>query len=239
MQQNWYERVTTLREQAVQEPNTAGVEALHLFEDWLFERASNLGYNERSGMANYVNYLRRRGQLSREDAARAERFVDIRNCISHRSGLLLSPALTEELLDFVTRLFRKDAWTAEQLMTRHPHTLQEEDSLLDARDWMLANSVSRLPVLRAGRVIALLTSRDLLSLQAQQPDSDPTAQHVADAMRADALEKIIFLPPQAPYDEVLAHLQAPGTSAIFVTEGGDPNKALLGIITVTDLLPKL
>ncbi|MGH2545094.1 MAG: CBS domain-containing protein [Ardenticatenaceae bacterium] len=241
-QNNWYDRVAELRKEVREDPHGAGSEALRLFEDWLFEQASNLGYRDtRGGMSNFVDYLRSRDALSKSEAARARRFVDVRNCASHRSGLLIGASLAEELLDFIQTLFRRTALHAEQLMTRRPHSVREQDPLLEARDWMLRHGVSQLPVVRKDRMVALLTNRDILALQAAQQKTpvDPATLTVADAMGADSLEKVVFLTPEAPYDEVLAQLHAPHQTAIFVTEHGTPAEPLLGVITISDILPKL
>ncbi len=237
MQHNWYEHVSVLRTRLEKDAHGAGTEALRLLEDWLYENATDLGFrNERSGMANFIEYIQQRGRLSKSEAARARRYVDVRNCISHRSGLLISPPLAEELLDFMATLFRREAMAAAQLMTPSPQAIGEADPLLEARDRMLRHDISRLPVLRDGRVVALLTNRDILSQQVRSKVASPT---VADAMSADSLEKVVFLPPEAPYDEVLAHLQGPHVAAVFVTERGDPKEPLLGIISVSDVLAKL
>lgn len=240
IQGNWYERVQELRLMAEEEPHRAGSEALRILEDWLFESALNLGFRkERAGMREYINFMGRRGRLSKGDSARASRFADIRNCLAHRSGLLMSPALTDELLTFIETLFRSEAIDAEHLMTPDPHCVSEDDLLLEARDWMLEHAVSRLPVVREGQVVGLLTNRDILMLQARQGGSDTDTLTVLDAMSADSLEKIYFLSPRAPYDEVIAHLQRPNLAAIFVTEGGQPYEPLRGVITVSDILPRL
>lgn len=240
-QGHWYERVGGLEEVARTDSHAAGLEGLRLLEDWLFEQAKDLGYRKsRGGMREYVDYIRKRGRLSNADAARAHRFGDVRNCVSHRSGLLMSPELADELLGYLTTLFRADALDAEHLMTPDPHTVSPEDNLREVTDWMLGEGVSRLPVLSGGRVIALLTNRDVLAMQAREPDGARRASlTVADAMRLDSLEQLAYLPRRAPYDEVLAHLQRPGVATIFVTERGLEEEPLLGVICVTDLLPKL
>lgn len=240
----WHERLTELREAAHTEPHRAGQDALRVFEDWLFENAQRLGLHSRGhgGMREYVDFIAKRGRLSKEEAARALRFADVRNCLAHRAGLLMSAGLTDELLAFLEILFRREGWDAEHLMTPHPHTVRERDDLRAARDWMLAHNVSRLPVVRdKQRVVGLLTNRDILALQAEEPDApaDAAPLTVADAMSADSLEKILFLPRRAPYAEVLSHLKKAETAAILVTEGGSPHQPLLGIISVSDILPKL
>lgn len=242
LQSNWYERVAALRQQVESDPHGAGMEALHLFEDWLSEQAQSLGFrHQRGGMSNYVEYLQRRRVLSTDETTRAKRYIDIRNCLSHRSGLLMSGALAEELLGFITSLFRQQALNAEQLMTRNLYTVRPDSPLLEARDQMLRRGLSRLPVAEGEHVVGLLTNRDLLMLQASQGGTkvDPTTLKVADAVSADTLEKVVILPPTATYAEVLDTLKGSNVIAICVTEGGQPEGKLLGIITVSDLLPKL
>jgi acetoin utilization protein AcuB len=240
-QSTWYDRTAELRQLAKQEPHRAGTETLRLLEDWLYESANQLGFKKNhGGMREYIDFIAKRGRLSDEEAARARRYVDVRNCISHRSGLLISASLAEELLHFVALLFRSEAMDAEHLMTAQPHVVQESDNLREARDWMLHHGVSRVPVVRGERVVGLLTNRDLLALQASLRDHPaPDSLTVRDAMGADSLETIAFLPPTAPYDEVLASLQQPETAAIFVTTSGLSTDRLLGVITVSNLLPKL
>lgn len=240
----WHERLTDLREAAHTEPHRAGQDGLRVFEDWLFENAQRLGLHNRGhgGMREYIEFISKRGRLSKEEAARALRFADVRNCLAHRAGLLMSAGLTDELLSFLETLFRREAWDAEHLMTPRPHTVREQDNLRVARDWMLAHNVSRLPVVRdKQRVVGLLTNRDILALQAAETDTptDASPLTVADAMSADSLEQVLFLPRRAPYAEVLGHLKKPEIAALFVTEGGSPHQPLLGIISVSDILPKL
>ncbi|MBA3533232.1 MAG: CBS domain-containing protein [Ardenticatenales bacterium] len=238
----WYERVIELREVAKTEPHRAGIEALRILEDWLLENATHMGHrNPRAGMREYTDFLVKHTVLSDEEGARARRLADLRNCLAHRSGLLVSPALAEEILSFLETICRSQAMDAEHLMTPHPHSIHEVDSLREARDWMLRNNVSRLPVLRDGRVTGLLTTRDILMIQAthKEEPSDSALLTVGDAMSADSLERIAFVPRQASYDEVIQELQKPNTAAVFVTEHGGTHEPLLGVITVSDILPKL
>lgn len=242
MEQNWYDRLRTLEEEAKHDPHHAGEQALRLFEEWLFEQARDLGFKHHaSGMNTYVEYIARRGRLSKQQSARAERYVDIRNCLAHRSGLLMGAGLARELIDFLMTLFRSTALTAEQIMSRTPETVTAQDPLRDARDKLLRRGISQLPVLDGDRVVALLTERDIVALQARiaRQETGRDELLVKDAMNADHKERLRFLPPQAPYDEVMTHLQSAPLQALLVTAGGQAEGPLLGIITVSDLLPKL
>ncbi|MCB0078590.1 MAG: CBS domain-containing protein [Anaerolineales bacterium] len=241
MQQNWYDRLQALRRDAEGRPQEAGHEALTLFEDWLFEQARDLGFpRDNAGMNTYIEYVASRGRLSNEQMARAQRFADIRNCLAHRSGLMMSSGLVHELLDFLTILFRSRALTAEQIMSRSPYTISPADSLRHARDYMLNHVVSQLPVLEGERVVGLLTNRDVLLAQSARPDEENHGTlTVQDAMAADRTERPRFIAPNAPFDEVLAKLQERPSSPLIVTRSGKGSQPILGIITISDLLPKL
>lgn len=237
----WYDRLEELRQQAEHTPHHAGEEGLRLLEDWLYEQAKANGYRKpHASMREYLGFVAK-GNLSNEERARIERYTEVRNCLSHRSGLQMTASLTAEILDFMGRLFRRDAINAHDLMTPRPHTVQSQDNLRQARDWMLENGVSRLPVVDGrGRIVGLLTNRDLLTAAANALDGgNPDTLTVGDAMSNDSEEKVAWVSRYATYETVLTQLKNPAIAAIFVTEKGEPNQALLGIISVTDLLPKL
>jgi CBS domain-containing protein len=237
---NWYEQVAALRGVAEQEPHRAGTDALRIFEDWLYEEAQSLGWpNERGGMREFIDYITARERLSQEEAARGRRFADVRNCLAHRGGLLISPALADELLDFIETLFRRGGLDAEHLMTPQARCVEPDDSLREARDLMLRHSISTLPVLKDGKVVGVLTNRDLVALQASQGSGERRGgMKVKEAMSADSLEKVQFIRRDTPYEEVLRHVQKSNT-AVLVTKTGSSKEPLLGIITVSDILTKL
>jgi len=236
----WYDRLSELRQQAEEQPHRAGEDALLVLEDWLYERAKMHNFRKpHASMREYLSFIPRE-QLSKEERARIERYTEIRNCLSHRSGLQMSASLTYELLDFMERLFRWEATNAEDIMTPRPHTVQAKESLRKARDWMLEHGVSRLPVVDGGgRVVGLLTNRDLLTVAAQKNGVDVETLTVGDAMSSDVDEKVFFVKRTTPYDELIDALRNPKVAAIFVTDKGDQNTPLRGIISVSDLLPKL
>ncbi len=241
MATSWYDRLAELSEQAKESPHRVGMDSMLLLEDWLYEQAKTRGYRKpHSSMREYLEYISRSKILSREERARIERYAEVRNCLSHRSGLLMSASLTNELLDFLGRLFRRNAMTAEELMTRHPYTVTVEDRVHEARDWMLENNISRLPVVDEKKhVVGLLTNRDLLTITANKNGTEVEALTVGEAMSADALEKIAFLPRAASYETVVDALQRKNVAAVFITDNGRSNEQLLGLVAVSDILPKL
>lgn len=58
--------------------------------------------------------------------------------------------------------------TVKEIMTADVLTLQEEDSVEHALTLMLENNFHRLPVLRDGTPVGIITRHDLLKLMAQQ-----------------------------------------------------------------------
>lgn len=240
--ENFYQQVQALRERAAADPHGAGLESLRLMEDLFFEEARARGFrNRHGGLGEYTNFLKARRYLSEEQHARAQRYADVRNCVSHRSGLLVSAPLAFEIFDFLEMLVKGEALNAAHLMTRNPKTIAPTESLLRARDWMLRKGISQLPVVEGERVVGLLTNRDLLLVEAAQRTQPPESTErlrVADAMSADAQERITFVTPATAYDEVLDALRRDFT-ALLVTARGNAEGPLLGIITINDLLPKL
>jgi acetoin utilization protein AcuB len=71
--------------------------------------------------------------------------------------------------------------TVELYMTVAPHTIQQDQSLADARDLMRAHRIRHLPVLDGSRLIGLVSQRDLLLLQTLE-DVDPQRVAVREAM---------------------------------------------------------
>ncbi|HBY99471.1 MAG: CBS domain-containing protein [Ardenticatenaceae bacterium] len=240
--ERFYEQVQSLRERAEEDPHGAGLEALRLLEDLFYELSRERGWrSRRGGLGEYSNFLKVRDFLTEGRHARARRYADVRNCVSHRSGLLISAALTDEILDFLETLVKSGALTAEQLMSRRLHTVEPDDLLLTARDWMLHHGVNQLPVVRDGLVEGILTNRDLLLVEARPRDAHRAVAElrVANAMNADSNERTAFIARIAGYEEVIEAFRASRVVALFVSERGLPTEPLLGIITASDLLPKL
>lgn len=230
----WLERTAALRDQWHDAPHSTGLEVLRLLEDWLYERALRAGLSGYSGMREYVDYLFARQLLSEAESATLRRYIEVRNCLAHRAGLLVSPALAEELLDFSERLFRGGAPDARHLMSSRITRAHPTEALGAMRDRMLREGISRVPVVEERRAIGVLTNRDLLAVKGPLD-----ALTVGEAMQADSLERLLFIAPDAPYDEVVRALREPAVSILLVTEGGSAAGALLGLITVSDILPKL
>ena len=111
------------------------------------------------------------------------------------------------------------------LMTGHPQTIDPTDTLAVARERMDRGGFRRLPVVDGGgRLLGILTDRDLREHAGHLPDT-----RVSGAM----VEPAMSVAPDESAEDVAARL-------LFEQVGGypvvDPSGALVGMITATDLL---
>lgn len=107
-----------------------------------------------------------------------------------------------------------------RVMTTQFLTLTPDDSLSTVVELVLHGAQHDFPVTRDGRVLGILTERDLLrGLDARGPASE-----VGDAMRRD----FVAVDPQETLDAVLSRLEVGGWSTAPVLEGG----RLAGLLTV-------
>jgi CBS domain-containing protein len=172
----------------------------------------------------------------------AETYAEARNCLAHTYGLQTSPAFAEELLDFAELLIKQAASTAAQLMTRTVRTVPHDAPLAQVRALVVRDGFGRLPVVgRSGRILGLLTERDLVVAQheADHGGAPVSTRTAADLLPADALERVAFVAPGDPRDIVVERLRRPGVVACLVTHSGVPDQRLLGIITHADLLYRM
>jgi predicted transcriptional regulator len=116
-----------------------------------------------------------------------------------------------------------------EVMTRRVVTIGPHHDLVFAHNLMMWGNVRHLPVVQDGRLVGVISDRDLLERlveAARMPD--PTALS-ADVMRSP--------PPTARVDddlgEAAARMAAGGMDCLVVV---DDDRAVLGILTTTDVL---
>jgi acetoin utilization protein AcuB len=120
--------------------------------------------------------------------------------------------------------------TVGQYMTPAPHTIARNRSLAAARHLMLDEGIRHLPVLDGGRIVGLLSERDLLLVESL-PGVNPTDVRVEEAM----VESVFTVPPDAPIGEVVETMIARKIGSAVVAE----DDRVVGVFTTIDALRAL
>jgi acetoin utilization protein AcuB len=120
--------------------------------------------------------------------------------------------------------------TVRQYMTAMPCTVGPTRSLAVARKVMLDHAVRHLPVLDGGRIVGLLSERDLFLLESI-PGVNPTVTRVEEAMVASPYQ----VAPDATMAEVVETMIERKIGSAVVAEG----ERAIGVFTTIDALRAL
>ena len=120
--------------------------------------------------------------------------------------------------------------TIRELMTPSPHTISADQQLATAHELMRHHGIRHLPVLAAGRIIGLVSERDILLVESL-PRTDPTVTTVEDAM----VEDVFTVPPDAPVGEVIETMIDRKLGSAIVCDGDH----VAGVFTTVDALRAL
>ena len=116
-----------------------------------------------------------------------------------------------------------------EFMKPQPMTASETDSIGNARQLMTTQHIRHLPVVAGGRVVGMLSERDIFAARARADgDTEWWRMPVRDAMHSP----VHTAHPDDSLVEVAARLATFKIGALPVVERG----TLVGIITVTDVL---
>ncbi len=120
-------------------------------------------------------------------------------------------------------------WTApitvEKYMTRSPHSIGAEQPLSRAQALMREHDVRHLPVLHGGRLVGILTDRDVRFADVARDDA---AQLVT---AGDAMATAVYaVAPDAPLGEVASEMAAHKYGSTVVMQG----HKVVGIFTTVD-----
>jgi CBS domain-containing protein len=118
------------------------------------------------------------------------------------------------------------ALTVGDFMTRELVTLQETDDLLLAEQTLRLGGIRHLPVVRAGKLVGLLTHRDLLRSAASRP---ARATLAGDAMTREP----VAVAPGTPLVQAARTMLERKFGCLPVCE---PDGTLVGIITESDFV---
>lgn len=106
-----------------------------------------------------------------------------------------------------------------------PITLRPNDPVRRAQDLMQVQNVSGIPITEAdGKLVGILTSRDMKFLEAEQADAK-----VSDVMTA---ENLVTAPPTTTLDDAERLLKKAKVEKLLLVDG---NRKLAGLITMRDI----
>jgi acetoin utilization protein AcuB len=119
--------------------------------------------------------------------------------------------------------------TIAEVMTLAPHTIGSDQSLALARKIMEEHGLRHLPVLRSGRLIGLVSRRDLMLIE--RIGSEGNVGSVAETMTAE----IYTASPDESVRDIARAMYLHGYTCVLVMDRG----RFLGIFTASDALRML
>lgn len=115
--------------------------------------------------------------------------------------------------------------TIQKLMTTQPHSIGADQKMVTAHKMMREHRFRHLPVMTGGRLVGLLSDRDLNLVETLR-DVDPNQVTVEEAMTSAPYT----VAPDAPLDEVVATMAEHKYGCAVVMQNGK----LVGIFTTVD-----
>jgi len=115
--------------------------------------------------------------------------------------------------------------TVREYMTESPVTIGPQVTMAAAHELMRERGVRHLPVMHGGKLIGMVTARDL-ALVASLADFDPKELSVDEAMSED----VYAVSPDAPLRIVTAEMAERKLGSAVVVQG----EKVIGVFTVTD-----
>ena len=115
--------------------------------------------------------------------------------------------------------------TIQKYMTTQPHSIGQEQKMAMAHKMMREHRFRHLPVLTGGKLVGLLSDRDLNLIETLR-DVDPEQVRVEDAMTGDPYT----VAPDSPLDEVVSAMAEHKYGCAVVMQ----NDKLVGIFTTVD-----
>lgn len=118
-----------------------------------------------------------------------------------------------------------------QRMHRDPITVSEDDELATALQLMLWNGIRHLPVLRDGKLVGVISERDVLRAHDPSAPSFGASGKVRDAMTRG----VVITHPTDSLEDAAARMLTENVGCLPVLDGGK----VAGMITTTDLLAEI
>jgi acetoin utilization protein AcuB len=120
--------------------------------------------------------------------------------------------------------------TVERFMTANPVAIASDRTLAEAHRVMRERQIRHLPVIDAGRLVGVVSQRDLYLLETLH-GVDPDAERVEEAMTAEPFT----VAPDAPLEDVASVMAEHRYGSAVVLHGGE----VVGLFTTVDALRAL
>jgi acetoin utilization protein AcuB len=120
--------------------------------------------------------------------------------------------------------------TVERFMTANPVAIASDRTLAEAHRVMRERQIRHLPVVDSGRLVGVVSQRDLYLLETLQ-GVDPDAERVGEAMTAEPFT----VAPDAPLEDVASVMAERKYGSAVVLQGGE----VVGLFTTVDALRAL
>jgi acetoin utilization protein AcuB len=120
--------------------------------------------------------------------------------------------------------------TVREFMTRNPVTIGDQMSLAAAHRVMRENQIRHLPVLSSGKLVGVLSLRDLHFIETL-PGVDPQEVLVSEAMSPD----VYTATPSTPLEEIVSAMADNKYGSVIVVDHG----RTVGVFTTVDALRAL
>jgi acetoin utilization protein AcuB len=117
--------------------------------------------------------------------------------------------------------------TIQKYMTTSPHSIGRDQTLATAEKIMNENRIRHLPILDGGKLVGLLSDRDVKFLK-NFKDVDPKTMHLSDIQS----ENVFTVEPSAKLDDVCDVMAENKYGSVVVMD----NHKLVGIFTWVDAL---
>ena len=113
-----------------------------------------------------------------------------------------------------------------EVMTNFPHTIGSETSISKASEFMREYSCRHLPVLDGGRLVGIISDRDLNLLEKTQADKSTVASEIMS-------EDPVVVAPDTDLDEAVKTMLSKNINSLIVSAS---EESPWGILTSTDAL---
>jgi len=120
--------------------------------------------------------------------------------------------------------------TIAERMTPTPQLIGAEQSIAAAHQLMRANGIRHLPVLHGGKLVGVVSQRDLHFIESLK-DVNPEEVSVEEAMTQD----VYAVPPRTPLKEIVNEMAERKLGSAVVVEG----QKVVGVFTTVDALDTL